>query len=99
MKKFIFILTLAMSQFSSAQSGESLLTFYTNEIDIAIFDSNDQQIGHTIDEDEIYFDLSLSENYTIQIEVLADSIFSYGLFILILMYEGKCLIKKNFKIK
>jgi len=79
MKKFIFILTLALSQFSSAQSEEVLLTFYTNEIDIAIFDSNDQQIGHTIDEDEIYFEVSLSENYTIQIEELADSIFSFSL--------------------
>ena len=77
MKKFIFILTLALSQFSSAQSGVVLLIFHTNEIDIAMFDSNDQQIGHTIDEDGIYFEVSLSENYTIQLEELADSIYSY----------------------
>ena len=80
MKKFIFILTLALSQFSSAQSGVVLLTFHTNEIDIAMFDSNDQQIGHTIDEDGIYFEVSLFENYTIQVEELADSIFSYTFF-------------------
>ena len=79
MKKFIFILTLALSQFSSAQSGEALLIFYTNEIDIAMFDSDDQQIGHTMDEDKIYFEVSLSENYTFQIEELADSTFSYSL--------------------
>jgi hypothetical protein len=85
MKKFIFILALALSQFSSAQSGEALLIFHTNEIDIAMFDSNDQQIGHTIDEDEdeIYFEVSLSENYTFQIEELPDSTFSYSLLSLI----------------
>jgi hypothetical protein len=79
MKKFIFILTLGLSQFSSAQSGVALLTFQTNEFDIAMFDSNDQQIGHTIDEDEIYFEVSLSENYTIQIEELAGSTFRYAI--------------------
>jgi hypothetical protein len=79
MKKFIFILALALSQFSSAQSEVVLLTFQTNEFDIAMFDSNDQQIGHTIDEDEIYFEVSLSENYTIQIEELAGSTFRYAI--------------------
>ena len=91
MKKLIFILTLALSQFSSAQSEESMLTFFSNEYDIAIFDSNDQQIGHSLDtaffnndtvNDTVYqitFRLSLSENYTIQIEELADSTIQYNL--------------------